>query len=272
MKGGVGKSTLTVQLAWQFGAYTNWLKRVLVIDLDPQFNASQYLLGVNRYETLLNSSHPTVWDVFEEFSRTPSSGPSTPLDPNSVVHRVVRFQRGNCIDLIPSRLELSYTLRNPAQKETLLQRLVSSIEDQYDLILLDCSPTESMLTTAAYLASDHILVPVRPEFLSSIGLPLLVRSMGDFHQQHQEHHLQLAGIVFNATSAYTPEETLSKRSVRQLANQQGWYVFHSEIAYSRSYPKGAREGRPIFRTSYARQDQADRFHTFAVEFAQRVGI
>jgi chromosome partitioning protein len=129
-----------------------------------------------------------------------------------------------------------------------------------------------MLTTAAYLASDYILVPVRPEFLSSIGLPLLVRSMDDFHQQHQGHHLQLAGIVFNATSAYTPEETLSKQTVRQLANQQGWYIFHSEIAYSRSYPKGAREGRPIFRTSYARQDQADRFHTFAVEFAQRVGI
>jgi chromosome partitioning protein len=73
MKGGVGKSTLVVQLAWQFAAYGNWLKRVLVIDLDPQFNASQYLLGANRYETLLNSGHPSVWDIFEEFSRTPSS-------------------------------------------------------------------------------------------------------------------------------------------------------------------------------------------------------
>jgi chromosome partitioning protein len=129
-----------------------------------------------------------------------------------------------------------------------------------------------MLTKAAYLASDYILVPVRPEFLSSIGLPLLVRSMDDFQQQHQGHHLQLAGIVFNATSAYTPEETLSKQSVRQLANQQGWHVFNSEIAYSRSYPKGAREGRPIFRTSYARQKQADLFHTFATEFAQRVEL
>ena len=46
MKGGVGKSTLTVNLAWHFAAYPQWLKKVLVIDLDPQFNASQYLLGV----------------------------------------------------------------------------------------------------------------------------------------------------------------------------------------------------------------------------------
>jgi chromosome partitioning protein len=47
MKGGVGKSTLTVNLAWHFAAYRNWLKKLLVVDLDPQFNASQYLVGVS---------------------------------------------------------------------------------------------------------------------------------------------------------------------------------------------------------------------------------
>jgi len=46
MKGGVGKSTLTVNLVWHFAAYQRWLKKVLVVDLDPQFNASQYLVGV----------------------------------------------------------------------------------------------------------------------------------------------------------------------------------------------------------------------------------
>lgn len=50
MKGGVGKSTLTVNLAWHFAAYQHWLKRVLVVDLDPQFNASQYLVGVSKYQ------------------------------------------------------------------------------------------------------------------------------------------------------------------------------------------------------------------------------
>ena len=215
-----------------------------------------------------------MWDIFEEFSRTPNASTTAPdpLDPSSVIHQVAAFVGGSRIDLIPSRLELAYTLRNPAQKEALLARMVSRIEDQYDLILLDCPPTESMLTTAAYLTSDHILVPVRPEFLSSIGLPLLVRSIEDFHLQHSGHSLDLAGIVFNATSAYVPEEDLSKRAVLRLASQQGWYVFDNEISYSRSYPKGAREGRPIFRTSYARQVQAQRFHTFAVEFATRIGL
>ena len=48
MKGGVGKSTLTVNLAWHLAAYRNWLKNILVVDLDPQFNASQYLVGVTQ--------------------------------------------------------------------------------------------------------------------------------------------------------------------------------------------------------------------------------
>lgn len=272
MKGGVGKSTLTAQLAWQFAGYTRWSKRVLVVDLDPQFNVSQYLLGVDRYRVIHDSGQPTVWDVFEQYSRTPSGGNPSPLDLDSIVHNVVRFRVGSRIDLIPSRLELSYTLRNPAQKETLLQRSIAPLDDQYDLILLDCPPTESMLTTAAYLTSDYILVPVRPEYLSSIGLPLLVRSMEDFQQQHSNHQLELAGIVFNSTTDYVPEENLSKVSVTELAAERGWYVFESEIPYSRSFPKGAREGNPIFRTSYARQAQARRFHTFASEFAGRVGI
>ncbi len=48
MKGGVGKSTLTVNLAWHYSCYSNWKKNVLVVDLDPQFNASQYLIGNSK--------------------------------------------------------------------------------------------------------------------------------------------------------------------------------------------------------------------------------
>ena len=67
MKGGVGKSTLAANLAWQFGAYVKWAKNVLVVDLDPQFNASQYLLGVTGYTSkVVTPKKPTVWDIFEQ--------------------------------------------------------------------------------------------------------------------------------------------------------------------------------------------------------------
>lgn len=273
MKGGVGKSTLTVNLAWQFAGTYAWKnKKVLVVDLDPQFNASQYLLGVEKYKEIADKNLPTVWDIFEQLTRTPSGKIPKPIDPDSVIHSVVKYRDGSKIDIIPSRLELAFSLRNPGQKEKLLSKLIYKIEDNYDLILLDCAPTESLLTTAAYLASDYILVPVKPEYLSSIGLPLLVRSMNDFKNFYEDSNLQLAGVVFNATTDYSPEENNSKNEVKAIAKRNGWYVFNEEVSYSRSYPKGAREGRPIFTTSYARTSQARRFQQFAKEFAMRIGL
>lgn len=269
-KGGVGKSTLAVNLAWEF---TDRAEKVLVVDLDPQFNASQYLLGVHRYENIVyRVNSPTVWSIFEQFTRTPENSSRVPLSPNSVIQNVTRNQSGGRLDLIPAQLELADTLRRPAGKDHLLARFISEIENKYDLILFDCSPTESLFTISAYLASDHILVPVKPEYLSTIGLNLLVRSMDDFHDEYPDSRLSLAGIVFNTTSEYLPEEGISKREVRQIAYQNGWYVFHNEISYSRSYPKGARENRPISRTSNANYLKKYEFITFADEFAIRVGI
>jgi len=161
---------------------------------------------------------------------------------------------------------------SPGQKEELLAKFVAKIENEYNLVVLDCAPTESFLTMAAYLTSDYILVPVKPEYLSSIGLPLLARSMEEFRAHHEDHDFQLAGIVFNSATQYVPEEAISKAEVKSIAKERGWSVFKEEISYSRSYPKGAREGRPIFRTSYSRWDQAHKFHNFAKEFADRIGL
>lgn len=271
MKGGVGKSTLTVNLAWHLACYTNWKKNILVVDLDPQFNASQYLVGVSKYQDFINDDKPTIWDVFEQNRQTPT-GKSKVIDPKDVIRNVVTFKGGNRIDLIPSRLELALSLKNPTQRPDLLEKLLKKVEHNYDLILIDCAPTESVLTTAAYLASDFLLVPVKPEYLSTIGLPLLVNSMSDFLAEYEDHSLELLGIVYNGTSGYSPEENISKHEVSLLAKKHSWTIFGSEISYSRSYPKGAREGKPIFRTSYARTEQASKFMKFADEFAKKVGI
>lgn len=271
MKGGVGKSTLSVNLAWHFSCYTNWKKNVLVIDLDPQFNSSQYLIGTSNYEKkILKENKITVWDIFEQHTRTPL-GKLKKINPEDMPIRAVTFTNGAYIDLLPSRLELALTLKSPNQKVELLKKAISKIEDKYDLIIIDCAPTESILTTAAYLASDFILVPVKPEYLSTIGLPLLVNSMNDFLGEYDDSELKLAGIVFNGCTDYYPEEAVSKSSVRKLAKDNDWDVFKAEIKFSKSYPKGAREGKPIFRTSYARTKTAENFTQFANEFAKRIG-
>ncbi|WP_337029275.1 ParA family protein [Pantoea agglomerans] len=272
MKGGVGKSTLTVNLAWHYSCYNNWSKNVLVVDLDPQFNASQYLIGTQKYEQqILKNNKPTVWEIFEQHTRTPAGKPKK-INPEDAIIRAVTFVDGKYIDLLPSRLELALSLKHPGQKVDLLKKALKKIEHKYDLIIIDCAPTESILTYAAYLASDYILVPVKPEYLSTIGLPLLVNSMNDFKQEYEDSNLQLAGIVFNSCSGYEPEESISKKSVKKLAVENGWHLFNSEIIHSRSYPKGAREGRPIFRTSYARTKSASNFMLFANEFAKKIGL
>ena len=272
MKGGVGKSTLAVNIAWEYATAPRNL-RVLLVDLDPQFNASQYTVGAGRMENLFQNNHPTVWDVFEQFTQVPGRTRAGRLDPQDALVSVYSSRSNNGrIELMASRLELSNTLRNPTGKEQLLEQAISQIEDDYDVIVLDCAPTESILTTAAYLVADWILVPVRPEYLSTIGLPLLTRSLAEFESRYPGRSPAIAGIVFNAISNYSPEEVTSKLEVVDLARSSTWKLFQSEVGYSKSFPKGAREGEPIFRTSYAHSQTKANFVRFANELATRVGL
>jgi chromosome partitioning protein len=178
---------------------------------------------------------------------------------------------GARLDIITSQLELSYTLKNPSQKEHLLANFIDDVADRYDLILIDCAPTESVLTTASYLATDEVLIPVKPEFLSTIGLPLIRQSLGEFSRLFKKK-MSVTGVCFNMTSGYSPEENNSKAEVSKLVSGYGWKVFSEEIPYSRSFPKGAREGSPIFRTSYARYDVSQKTEQFCEAFARGIGL
>ena len=267
MKGGVGKSTLTANLGWYFAHMKD--KKVLVVDTDPQFNTSQYALGVEAYLKRIQSRAPTIVDIFEQ--HTPSAnGGQKKLRPEEVICNVRTWRGGGKLDLVPSRLQLSWVLKNPHGKERLLAGFAESVSSEYDIVLIDCPPTESMLTEAAYFACDYVLVPVKPEFLATIGLPLLGQSMREFEDK-EGREIQLAGIVFNATQA-TAEQTKAKSDVRKLAREQSWYIFKNEISYSASYPSGARQGRPIYLTDYARSSRVDEFRSFAGELMERLEI
>lgn len=273
MKGGVGKTTLTFNLAW----YSAWQAdlRVLAVDLDPQANLSQYFMGAKKYLEYIQDNKCTVVEIFEQFSPPHlRQGSPTLVSPNDVIYKLHQWSDGSLLHLIPSRLELAWTLKNPTDKAQLLPQLLAEISNNYDLILIDCAPTESILTRAAYQSSQYILVPVKPEFLATIGLPLLARSLEEYHLMHKNHKLDMAGIIFNGKRRVNtpPEQNKSCETVRKLASKHNWNIFDSEAYYSDSYPTGSREGSPIFMTSYARNYVKNEFQDVGNDFLKSVGL
>lgn len=273
MKGGVGKTTLSFNLSW----YCAWQKnmKVLAVDLDPQANLSQYFMGAEVYLDYLDADKGTVIEIFEQFSAPKlKKGSPTLISPEDVIHVLEEWDDNSLLHLIPSRLELAWTLKNPTDKAELLPQFFAELSDQYDLIIIDCAPTESMLTTAAYRSSRYIIVPVRPEFLATIGLPLIARSFKEFCMRHQNQTIDMAGLVFNGKRRSNPsqEQKISYKKVEKLALQYGWQVFKNEAYHSDSYPTGSRDSTPIFRTDYARDYVKDEFREVAEEFLKVVGL
>lgn len=263
MKGGVGKSTMTANVGW-YAAYTR-NKKVLLVDLDPQFNLSQYILGVRGYEQLLEDAGPTVEAVFVNDTNGSNS-------PAKLIRKVNDWDDGSCLHLLPASLELAWNMKYLPDRAHMLRDFVDEVREKYDIVLIDCSPTESILSTASYMASDFIFIPVKAEFLSTIGLPLLLRSIEEFRKTHKNESVpEIGGIIFNDTGEKS-EHDRSREYVRSIANEHGLPVFATEVSHSDSYPVGSRVGKPIFLTDNARSWKISEFKKVAEEFLGKVGL
>jgi len=270
MKGGVGKTTLAMQVALAASRG----HRVLAVDLDPQANLSHALLGGKGYMAHIQRNEPTVVRIFEGYMpSTKETDSPTTIGAERVIHNVRQYAKGK-LDLISSRLELSRTLRNADGKERRLAEAVARVADRYDLIIVDCAPTDSVLTDAAYFASRYVLIPIKPEFMATIGLPLLARSLETFKEKNRDHDIDICGIVFVHSSSYTtgPEARESVAEVMDFAKSKTWRVFQRHIPYSRSYAKAARESSFIGWTSHVRSNISANFNAFMGEFYTAIGL
>ena len=264
MKGGVGKSTLAANLGWYAAHLYNL--RVLLIDLDPQFNLSQYILGIKGYEALIDAEAPTISSLFSA-AHTGSS-----VDIKNIVRRVKNWNDGSCLHLVPASLDLSWAIRNAPASANLLDDHLGDLKSSYDLIIIDCAPTDSVLSDAAYMAADFIFVPVKPEFLSTIGLPLLLQSQAIFQNKNPNRSLPtFGGIIFNDTGEKA-EHDRARAYVRSVAQENELHVFENEVTHSDSYPVGSRVGKPIFLTDNARSQKKSEFFAVGNEFLRRIGL
>jgi len=185
MKGGVGKTT-TVALLGRHAAKN---LHVLVIDLDPQANLSQAYMG-NAYTQFLECGETSIVEVFKSYC-PPTLAHESPakLNPEEVVREVITHGTG-ALFYIPSRFDFSDILVGALKPDP--QVLACSIADHFqskDLILIDCPPTESVFTQAAYHASRYVLVPVQPEYFATVGFPLLAKSLTSFKAKNSSHKI-----------------------------------------------------------------------------------
>jgi chromosome partitioning protein len=262
LKGGVGKSTVAALLSRR--GYTHRNLDVLAIDLDPQANLSQGLMH-SGYIEFLNQKRPSIVEVFNGYvPPSPVTPGPTPLAAMSVVETVAQSGTTS-LQLIPSRFDFSDNLLGAVRPDPrTLARFLSDNYRHKDLIIIDCAPTESILTTAAYHASGHVLVPVRPEYFATIGFPLLQQSLSNFRNQNRSHHISVCGVVLN-NAFYDggnnggPEKKRALVEIRVEARKNSWPIYKHEIPHSRGFPK-------IMRGDYSYPGNAPLFAYFADEF------
>lgn len=270
MKGGVGKTTIAALLG-RFASMHLKLK-VLAIDLDPQANLSQAYMGERRYRQLLENKSPSIVEVFQGYQPPTSSTPSSsPLEISNVVVSNTALG-GRNLDLIPSRFDFSeHLIRSVKPNERVLARLIAEEFQDKDIIIVDCAPTESILTRSAYHASRYVLVPVKPEYLATIGFPLLNESLTTFKNENRGHSIDVVGVVINNSSYHYsgnrggPERATAMGEILEEATKNGWHLFRNQIPLSRGFPK-------MMRGDFNHLGNATDYVSFTREFFDRLGL
>ena len=245
--------------------------KVVAIDLDPQANLSQAFMR-QQYTEFLDKGWPSIVELFRGHI-PPRAGGSSPsslavkdlLIPNTPLG-------GPNLELIPSRFDFSDNLINSVKpNERVLAAVIAEEFQDRDIIFIDCAPTESIFTQAAYHASRYLLVPVKPEYFATIGFPLLKDSLDMFQKHNPSQSIDVAGIVVNnSTYHYSgneggPERKRALRELRNEARRNNWRVFKRQIPLSRGYPK-------MMRGDFSHLGDAPLYQHFAKEFFKGIQV
>ncbi|WP_430514924.1 ParA family protein [Lactococcus lactis] len=246
MKGGVGKTALSVGIS-SFLA-ENRDKKILLIDSDPQFNATQAFIDPDKYE----EDTKTIFQLFK---------PQT-----EIAERYVMPKKEELITNIQENLDilkgdLNLVLVNKSSDSGLIKRLkmfikVNKLREEYDYIIIDCPPTLTLYTDSALISSDYYLIPNRIDRYSGIGIKSLNRAISDLIYS-EDLELKCLGLVYTMVEdQLTQKQNDIKSELESSKAVEDIYIFSSNSSFVRDMQVG-RQGPIAIRYGKSKKDISD---------------
>lgn len=254
-KGGVGKTTLTANVAAEL-AFRG--RRVLAVDLDPQTNLTLSFIDLNEWQQLDRQGR-TIKHWYDEFldADLDESLRDLIVVPQRVNRRLGDMNSDGCVHLISSHLELinldmelatryggnsERTIRSSFLRLfSRLRKGLEEVQDDYDVVLIDCPPNFNIVTQNAIIASNMYLVPAKADFLSTLGIDQLVRHIDSLTTKYNTYveqddssrweriDAQLVGVVFTMLNIYSGRPIQAQRTYISQVSRAGYTVFDNFI-------------------------------------------
>lgn len=273
LKGGVGKTTTTVGLAQILSVEFN--KKILVVDLDAQTNATTMLIGEEKWMEV-NKQKQTIAQLFYE-GVYPRSEKIFDIN-RAILKGVSNIDEVKLVDMLPSSLDLidiqEEVIKAPRgifsviRPVDLLDKSLRKIKQKYDYILIDCPPNLGVITRKGLKVSDVYIIPTVPDVLSTYGIPQIISRVNKFSKE-LEKEIKPLGIVI---TKYREQSALHKRTVKELRKERDCRVFETIFKENDNIANAAEYiNKSTMRQKWGYKGQVDNFKLLAEEIMRAMG-